>query len=280
MQITNTYNLPDPIVKAVSSNYPPKTDRLSVSDLIGPPLIRYLKIKHWDELKEDASDRIWALLGSAVHYILHKARSENVLAEEYLRALFNGVTIVGRPDLLDNPGVLSDYKITSVYSFLLGDKTEWEQQLNIYRWLYEKHGFTITKLQIVAILRDWQKSKSEVDADYPDIPVIVKEIPMWSMAATEKFMTDKIDVLTLAKDPIDMICTAKERWRRPDTWAVMQKNKKRALRVFDTQEAADKYRYDNRNSSLLSVEERKGKDIRCESYCPVRDFCQWKTNTI
>ena len=32
-----------------------------------------------------------------------------------------------------------DYKVTSVWSLLLGEKPEWEKQLNTYAWLIEKN---------------------------------------------------------------------------------------------------------------------------------------------
>jgi len=65
MKLTNKFNLPDPIVNAVQNQgYTPGSSDITVTQLIQPPLIRQLNKKHWDDIEEDASDRVWALFGS------------------------------------------------------------------------------------------------------------------------------------------------------------------------------------------------------------------------
>ena len=67
----------------------------------------------------------------------------------------------GKPDLFEiNQGHLMDYKYTSVWSLIYSGeegKIEWERQLNCYAWLLRKSGYTVNKLDIVVILRDWSK---------------------------------------------------------------------------------------------------------------------------
>ena len=76
MQIANRANLPDAIVQAVINDpYDAGGCNISVTGLIGPPRIRMLSRAHWDKLQEDASDRIWALVGRIGHGILERAET-------------------------------------------------------------------------------------------------------------------------------------------------------------------------------------------------------------
>lgn len=275
MKITNRYNLPFPIVSAISQGIrEPRKGQISITTLIDAPLIRVLREKHWDEMTEDASDRIWALLGTTVHAVLEKADTSNHLSEEKLTAEVCGYTITGIPDLLDGEGTLHDYKITSVYSFLLGDKESWTNQVNSYAHLYRLHGFEVKKAQIVAILRDWVKSKAH-EPDYPKCPVLVKEVPLWSPSVVKAYIQERVALHNLADRGVIAPCTAEERWERPTTYAVMKKGQKRAVRVLDTLDDAQIY-YDNLpKKDDYSVQERPGSSIRCSDYCQVREFCEY-----
>ena len=70
--------------------------RLSVTRLIGPPQIRILERLHQDELTEDASDRIWALVGQIGHGILERAET-SAITERRLFADLEGWRIPGSP---------------------------------------------------------------------------------------------------------------------------------------------------------------------------------------
>jgi len=69
MIITNKHNLPEPLYRAIARDVQPR-EGFSITDLIQPPRMTQLSRRHWDEIEEDASDRIWLVLGSSVHYIL------------------------------------------------------------------------------------------------------------------------------------------------------------------------------------------------------------------
>lgn len=275
MKITNAYGLPLPIVSAVSQGIrEPQKGIISITTLIDAPLIRVLRERHWNEITEDASDRVWALLGTAVHAVLERADTSNHLSEEKLTTEVDGYTITGIPDLLDDEGTLHDYKITSVYSFLLGEKESWTNQVNAYAYLYRLHGFEVKKAQIVAILRDWSKSKSH-EPEYPKCAVLVKEVKLWSPSVVEAYIHERVALHKLADAGAITPCTAEERWERPTTYAVMKKNQKRAVRVLNTFDDAQEY-FDNlTKKDDYSVQERPGSSIRCESYCSVREFCKY-----
>ena len=70
MRITNHHNLSAPIVKALSrDDYTRGASHRSVTQLIDSPRIRILRERHWDELTEDISEKMWSVLGTAVHRI-------------------------------------------------------------------------------------------------------------------------------------------------------------------------------------------------------------------
>ena len=100
MNLTNKYNLPKPLVSAIKNDPYKQVGDISVTSLISAPRRRQLEIRHQEEITEDASDRIWMLLGTSVHAILERADTTDHLAEERLTAKVLGWTVSGQPDLL------------------------------------------------------------------------------------------------------------------------------------------------------------------------------------
>ena len=193
MKITYVHYLSQPLVSAVSSGMRrPESKVLHVTELIDSPQIRQLKMTYWDEIVVDASDMIWMLLGKAIHRVLECADTDNHLSEETMYINFKDWKIIGTPDLLGPDGILRDYKVTSVFSFLLGDKQSWNDQLNVYKYLYEKHGFNVKGLEIEAILRDWQKSRALREPDYPQCGVFRKEIPFTDAEEKESYVISRL----------------------------------------------------------------------------------------
>jgi hypothetical protein len=139
-----------------------------VTSLIGPPKINQLKKRYSEQIVEDAADRVWALLGQSVHKVVELAGGETEMTEKRLYMEINDWTITGQTDLYETENhTISDFKVTSVFSFLLGTKQEWEAQINLNAMLWREYGYEVKKGQIVAILRDWQASKAEFDKDAP-----------------------------------------------------------------------------------------------------------------
>lgn len=264
MKYTNKHNLPETIVRAVGSPRPIVKGTFTGSELSGPPLIRCLKEQHWDALEQDVSDMFWLLFGAAFHTVMESSAPKDSLAEERLSMPWNnGYTISGMADLW-RASKLVDYKTTSVYAFLLGDKEEWTKQLNIYRMLYEHHTFPVTGMEIHAILRDWNAGKALAGGDYPQIPFLVKPVP-------------KVDVVPVVNDWIARYesrdpCTPDEKWERPTTYAVMKDGRKTALRVLGSEDEAKEWAANNVKGEHR-IDVRKGIAARCEGYCLVRDFC-------
>jgi len=287
MKYTNRHNIPQEIINAVhNDSYNKGKATISATGLLQPPRIRLLAQENYEKLTIDVSDEIWKLLGQSVHTILERANenNEDVITEQRMFTVVNDWTVSGQTDSIDvKSNTLKDYKVTSVWSIvsaLKEGKAEWEQQLNIYAYLYQQTtGKTIDQLNIIAIARDWNKNQYlRSGGDYPPSPVTVLDIDLWSDEEQEDFIKQRVsihqeaEVDYLINDKLPF-CTDEERWRRKDTYRVEKKGRKSAVRVLDTQEEADKYMEGHKDIKLLKVVEAKGECVRCANYCDVAEFC-------
>lgn len=275
---TNNFDLPQPLASAIQFSDYDKFGDISVTGLIQPVRIGQLEIRHSDEITEDVANGIWRLLGSIGHKILERADTANHLPEERLTARVAGWVVSGKPDLLRPLGAyfggnyygIDDYKFRSVWA-MLNAKVEDEQQLNIYAWLYRQNGFEVKQTRIIAVLRDWSKLRAEREPDYPQVGVVVREIPLWKPDAQQDFVHDRVHAHRHGEERTDddlPLCTPEERWQKPDTWAVKKKGNKRARRVYNSLLEAET----NKTVGEV-VEHRPGVDVRCQSYCRVAQWC-------
>jgi len=274
-------NIPDGIYQRVLANIQkPNPDILRVSELINPPLIKHLTLKHWDELRPLASDFLWSLLGSAIHAELAK-EAEGVLVEKRITQDVFGVTLSGQVDRFElKTSTIADYKCTSVWSILLGLKPEWQAQLNVYKFLLESQRYSVEKLRIHAILRDWQVGKS-MQKNYPAIPFMTLDVPMWDTERTAAYIRMRINIQNANIRP----CTMKERWQDLPCFAIMKKGQKKAAKASYKDENGEKSLIKTRSYAEvlmadikkpnLYIEERPSVAKRCKNYCLVRDFCPY-----
>jgi hypothetical protein len=276
MKLTNNLNLPAPIFAAVANDRYTKGDaQFSVTGLLDPPQIHYLAEKHFDKLTEDVSDRIWSLLGQAVHHIIERAGdSLETFSETTLYTMFEGTKLKGTIDHMAMlEGSLEDFKVTNVRK-LKGGRVpfEWIAQTNIYKWLIERETpHRINSINVIAIFRDWNKREAQFSSDYPSRAVERVFIPLWSDIEVEMFLRERIALLS-TDEPAP--CTEEEIWAKPTTYALMKKGNKRAVKVFQNFAEAEEARINL--GSAGSVETRHGEATRCASYCAVAAFCpQW-----
>ena len=288
MKITNKYNLPEALIRAIADDEYDRGDSIiSVTGLISPPRINILQELNKDNLESDAVDRIPSLLGTAVHKILEKGAKtlENHIVEERLFADINGWRVSGAVDLQidngDGTWGICDYKITGVYS-ATSDKPEWEQQLNCYAYLSRLvHGRNVTSLKIIAILRDWMRKQAEIKADYPQAQVAVIDIPLWTQEEQKAFVEGRVSLHQAARKAVDTgdnlaYCTDQERWVRGESWALIKEGRKSAVKLYDNEDEANEAAA--RAGSGHSVQHRAGSAIRCAgNYCLVSAWCrQWQ----
>jgi len=276
MKLTNKYNLPEAIVKAAGEPRPIVEKRIGVTSLITGPLVRHLTNKHWDELAEDVSARLWAIMGQTGHAILENNAPEGAEVEKKIVIERGGWTISSVTDVY-NQGLIQDYKWTSVWAVMHGIKPEWVQQLNLYAWLWRSCDYSVDALQLVAFLRDWSKNKARSE-DYPNIPFKCIDIPLWSFEKQAEFIDTRLALFDA--EPLE--CTPQEKWQKEDTWAIMKKGRKSALRVLPSKDEAIKY---SEQKSLIdqdgamknghTIVFRKGEAIKCKDYCIVNKYCPY-----
>jgi len=293
MEFTNVSNLPKVIERAVANDpYDSSGSDISTTRLIAPPRIRVLEKNNFDLIKEDVSDRIFSLLGQSVHHIIERAKQKTDIAERRLfykdDAITNGWTLSGAFDLLTRQGNLIDFKVTSAWSALdavTNGKDEWEQQLNVLDFLCRKKQkellrykkeIKVKSLSIMAILRDWSKMRVMQSDNYPRKQVVMIPIRRWTEEEQENYVRTRIKLHQDAETTSNLpICSAKERWRKEDTYAVMKDGRKTAWRVFNTKEEAVQFLLSQKmiEGKGCNIVFRKGEDVRCQHYCRVNEFC-------
>ena len=259
-------------------SHKPNASRFSVTDLINPPLQRTLKIEKWNDIVVDVSDYLWMLLGSGVDTILSDTNVKDTITQRRMEEMLDGHLIVGVADVVNDTRI-EDYKATSVYSFLLGDKPEWTAQLNSYSWLLlterkrKNISTPITQLRIQAILRDWKYS-DKFKKDYPPIAFQVVDIDLWPFEKSEDYLWSRLqDHLNNPKRE----CTSEEKWQTDTTYAVKNPAVKKAYRVLPTELEAQKW-IENSGKTGLYIEKRIGEAKKCMHYCAVRSTCPYARN--
>lgn len=278
MKITNKHKAPETLVALASREYYTKgAAQYSVTELLSPPRIRRLREQFHNKVEQDVADMLWSMLGSALHVVMERGQTEGHITEERLFHEIDGVTISGQIDLQherDGGVVITDYKFTSAWA-VMADKPEWEQQLNVYRWLVETvKGNRVDALNICALIRDF--SRHDNREGYPAAPIQMVSIPMWDLKDAEEFVRRRLDMHRDAKVAHDFgdalpECSPEERWQSETVYAVKREGRKTAIRVFKNQEEANELATKEKGY----VEIRPGEPKRCTgNYCGVADWCE------
>jgi hypothetical protein len=362
--LTNKKNLNEAIVRAVQRDWYSGTGEerdYSVTQLLNPVKIVHLMKRHKSEIQEDVSDKLWLLMGSAMHAILERANEHDVeftilnRVREFFEMVHNqeagnsvaeieasfinwmvnsadpktqlgellkmlpkdryliekrfkyttksGKIITGGIDLYDKEErVLHDYKFTSVWTWIYrnrpGSRSEdWTNQLNMYRLFMENMGYSVDKICINLLFRDYSKSKAKIEQNYPD-PVETLELPLLGLDIVEQMIENKVANIEKYNGVLDdgiPPCNSSERWQQHDTWAVRKVTNKTASKVEFSYADAKKWldreisklaerdiakgmeseKAMKRASDLFIIEKRPGLPTRCVDYCPVNKFCNF-----
>ena len=312
MRFTNKLNFPAAIAEAVKNDPYTRGDAdISVTQLIRPPQQVTLQKHCAGEMVEDISDRIYALMGQAMHVVLERSNITGI-AEKRVFAECNKWIVSGAFDSIaltevetdtGNPEwVLQDYKQMSIYEVIYGIKPDRTEQLNLLDWLLKsnmKKNKTyppITRLEIVGIFRDWSKPeagrrKAAKDETYPQHQVGIFPIDRWTDAKQIEFAEKRVrihqDADQLRNDgKIGSLpeCTPEERWASETTYALLKEGRQKAMKVESSEEklmawAVNKGHSEDNLGPLnkgFSIETRPGINRRCQDYCDVSQFCnQW-----
>tara|TARA_R110002153_G_scaffold9401_2_gene38898 strand:- start:1250 stop:2149 length:900 start_codon:yes stop_codon:yes gene_type:complete len=285
MKVTNHHGLPPIVVKALTQDdYTKGKSNRSMTQLIDSPRVGVLFKEHEAEVEKDVTDFLWSRFGTAMHNVFENAveGTESLITEERLYTESLGWTISGAIDLQEitpNGRIISDYKVTSAWSVIFGKK-EWHNQLNAYAWLVRKAtGDSVKQLRIICIIRDWQRRRSYEDPSYPQSPIEVIPIGLWSDRDQDQYMEGRIklhqnaefDRLTGSELPH---CSDAERWKKEDTFAVIKKGRKRAVRVLDSMKDAELFLNNLEDAKQHSIDTRKGEATRCvQDWCSVARWC-------
>lgn len=278
MKLTNKFGLPETVVRALTRNeYSKGESNRSITQIIDSPRVRILRQENWENMEEDVSDKMWAVLGSAAHKMFETAGDDKHITEERLYAEVEGWVISGAIDvqLIEDDGItVIDYKTTSVWSVILGKK-EWEEQLNCYAYLVRHtKGIPVKALKVIAILRDWKAKDAEQKPDYPKSPIVEINIRLWSDSHQDTYVNDRValhqqaefDRLTGSELPF---CSPDERWEKAPVWAIKKTGNKRAIKLYDREAEAKADLQDGQE-----IEFRRGESGRCtNNWCRVNAWC-------
>jgi hypothetical protein len=284
MKIINNVNAPQQLINAANSilNKEHTKADFSATQLYKSPRQVQLVKRHKAKIEKNITDVIWALFGTSLHNLVEGyADSKLDQAEVPLSIVINDKSISGVCDLISKnvKVILSDYKVTSAWSIVFGNP-DWEKQLNIYNFMLHKmYGWSCDKLRIVALLRDWTKSKVDPDGKYPAENVQVIEIDnIWETGRAEEYITERVKIHTdnesVADDDLPE-CSKEELWQKPTTYAIKKTGRKSAVKTEESMDELQKYaKFKNidLNSKVYSVETRPGKCGRCD-YCDASPFC-------
>ena len=295
MRVTNKHGLSEAWVKASENQYQKHGD-YSATGLISPPRQTILVQRHDAQLEEDVSDRIWALLGNSVHYVLQHSGNVNAIVEQRLSIDVLGKQITFQPDRVERiPNVqpaefhLKDFKVTSAWSVVHAAKemkVEWEAQTNIYAYGERQNGINVTQISIEALIRDWNKHDA-IKKDYPNCQVQVLPVELWSDDKCRAYLEERVKLHEYAATLPDVdlpYCTDKERWAKSDVYAVYKQGSNRACNgglkssraaaIAFAKERNDKTsKADKKKGVSYAVAYRQGESIRCEGYCSAKCVC-------
>lgn len=274
MKLTNRANLPAPIVEAIrNDSYSKGEADFSVTELLRPPRIGALALRHEHELEEDASERIWALLGQVMHGVLERAG----VPERRFAMSILGATVSGKPDRFKD-GVLQDWKFVTAWKAKGGViPLEYEQQLNLYAALMRLAGYEVRWLESVLILRDWSKLEMMRNEDYPRAQIVTLPSPIWTQEKAIEFLTERVQLHLNARKVLPE-CSKEERWAKDDVYAAVKKGNKKATRLLNNPEAAAVFISEQKKPQEFVIVKRPGENTRCEAYCPVAKFCSQYAN--
>ena len=287
MEYTNSLNLPQPFVDAATREHKYVDGRYSVTALLKSQCEVLLQRRHGSEISGDVAQNVWQIFGSAVHKILEESKeTSEQIKENYITVpIDEHYTLSGIFDLYDDStGMVTDYKTCSCWRIKFGDFAEWRKQTLYYCWMLRQIGFDARKGQIVALIKDHSKRDAAKDPNYPQYPVFVItwDFTEEDLSQAEKEIREWFKDVAVAESLPDsqlVPCTPEQRWAKPEKWAVKKGKQKRALRVFDSEDAAMRYKlehqYPTTESKKLWIEYRKGEDTKCEGYCDVRRWCPY-----
>jgi hypothetical protein len=221
LKITNKHGLPAAFVRAIENDpYNSGGSDFTATSLSDPPRASALIKQHWETLEIDASTRVAATIGQGTHSIAERAARPGIdICETRFFADFivDGVTykVSSQIDLYETDTcTLIDWKTTKSYAFSKkaggGQKPEWITQLNIGAEILRRNRHDPKALQIIALLKDWNKREAGTSA-CPPTEVMPVDIPMWTREQSVEYIENRIRLHVAARESLPQ-CTSTETW--------------------------------------------------------------------
>lgn len=208
------------------------------------------------------------------NYLAEHPDALPVYTEKRVNKDIAGYTIGGKYDMVID-GHLFDYKTTSVYSFIKGNKDgDYALQGSIYKWL-NPEIITDDFVYINFIFTDWQKAMTRTEG-YPPIKIMEHPVTLLSMAETEAFLIGKITELKSmwTKKEEDLPpCTDKELWRSEPQhkyYSDPTKTDGRSTRNFDNLAEANAFFAEKGKGIVKTIPG----EVKACGYCPAYPVCK------
>ena len=290
-KITNKLNLPKQLVDLIRSDYQPKEHQYSCTTILKPTRQVILERRHNDEIEQDVSEMIWCIFGILAHSVIENSQEDvGQFKEEKLKVdlgkyckKLEGYYLSGRSDMIDLlDKCITDWKTASCWKVIYKDFEDWRKEMLIYAWAVKDMGFEIDKAQAIAFLKDHNKTKAKVDSSYPQLPVWVEKFKFTDkdFKDIEEFIKNRFLELKKYEDVPDEelpMCSMEERWNDGNKYIVIKKGNKRAKKIHETLEEAQKH-LDNLEKdypNVYEIQERLGEDKKCLEYCSCCKFCPY-----
>jgi len=289
MKIVNRDGLPIELFNAVCHNWYGGANEVrdwSVTELINPIRVTLLQKRHDSEIEVEASQLLWAMLGSAMHIVLERGSEDKkkYLTESRFKTILNDKIISGGVDIFDlEENKIADYKFQTVWNYIyLDDHIENLQlQVSFYKELLERHGNKVNSAQIIYLFRDYQSYMTKNNPNYPKQSWAVVDIDF--LPNPEEVMKQKITEIEKYKDVPDTelpLCTHRQRWQKYPTYVFKAGNKIVRRIELENEEAEATARQYIEEHPEYKYELVKEQPKRCPKYCNGRNFCDFYINEV
>lgn len=273
-----------------------RSQEFSLSTLLSPPQKAWIAKNHKKDMRINAANNHWSLVGTAIHSALEnyphgvKERRYGYLIKDL------DVLVHHKSDLiLPDEGIYIDYKNVSCSS-LKYPKDDWEAQLNFGAWLAQGNGWfnhegklskskeiKISRICVVANLIDWRPHDGKALQVSLEGSKIIN-IPIWEPGRVIEWFRDRAKAHLYAREHGPLPCTDEERWQR-DFYKVYGYTKAGPLsknaatgETFETEEQAQQWA--DENDKKVEIKKIQGRALNCEFYCQSAPWCSQYQSTI
>lgn len=260
----------------------------SATDLIQPPRITILGKRHRGEILKrpiDPKSELDSFWGTGIHHMFEANLRYNpeYICERRLHTEILDRKISGCPDIIRKSLLwMYDIKQTKAWKKIFSDLHEWEEQLNIYAYMYWLKKIHIKALFVIAWWKNWEEKNVRDNPKYPREQI--EEIPLrlWTPKEQEDYLYSRVLTMINAEPfPDDQLplCTPDDRWDRATQYAVYKigKNGKRfskASRVMYAKDDIERWiKKMLKPEEKYEIDMRPGGRERCDNWCEVNTFC-------